>query len=59
MIKNSLMTNFVEIFESVEEKVKKIKNPGAKLKFINDSMDWVEVLLNLLKKLKKEIEEAN
>lgn len=59
MIKNSLMSSLIEIFESVEEKIKRIKNPVNKLKFIDDCIDWVKVLLDLLNKLKQELEEAN
>ena len=59
MIKNSIMHNLTEIFENVEEKIKKIKNPIAKVRFVNDSLDWVKTLLDLLNKLKIEIEGVN
>jgi len=59
MIKNSIMSSLIEIFENMEEKIKRIKNPVAKLEFIDDSIDWIKTLLDLLEKLKKEIEDDN
>ena len=58
MIKNSVMSSLIEVFENVEKRIKKIKDPGARLKFIDDTIDWIETLLDLLKKLKQEIEEG-
>lgn len=58
MIKSSIMSNLVEIFENMEKKIKRIKNPVTKLKFINDTIDWVKTLLTLLNKLKNEIQEV-
>lgn len=59
MIKNSIMGSLIEIFESVERKIMKIKKPVNKLEFLNDTIDWINTLLDLLEKLKKEIQEAN
>lgn len=52
------MNSLTEVFEKVEDKTKRTRNPVEKLRFIEDAIDWVNTLLDLLKKIKKELGEV-
>lgn len=49
--------NLMNIYNIVDNKIKTPIGKDKKLKFIDDCLDWVNVLRELLLKLKKEIEE--
>jgi len=55
------ITNFSEnlfnIYNIVDNKVNSTIEKDKKLKFIDECLDWVNVLRELIVKLKKEIEE--
>ena len=53
---NCFSENLVNIYNIVDNKVKKTNEKDKKLKLINDCLDWINVLRELIIKLKKGIE---
>jgi len=57
MTMSNFSENLMNIYNIVDNKIKTPIGKDKKLKFIDDCLDWVNVLRELLLKLKKEIEE--
>jgi hypothetical protein len=46
------MGKLTEIFTLIEDRAKKIRNPRGQMRFIEDSISWVKILLQMWTKAK-------